>query len=268
MAVARLDRLTSDSRWSGLPLGPRTGRTPLARVRRNRPGRRPLVTLRDMTKPAPPPSDRVRVRRKPERGRYDRATIDAILDAALVGHVGYVIDGQPFVTPTAVWRQGDRLYWHGSSASRMVRATKAGIPVCVTITHVDALVLARSAKNHSFDYRSTMLLGRAQEVTDEEDKVAALEAFVERLYPGRWQELRPPTPLDIKSTTVLWMGIAEASAKVRDLGAHDDPGDETWPAWGGTFPVRLVVGEPRADEHVPPDLPAPVLAPWLRDAGD
>jgi nitroimidazol reductase NimA-like FMN-containing flavoprotein (pyridoxamine 5'-phosphate oxidase superfamily) len=225
-----------------------------------------LVVLPAMTEPrvsAAPPSDRVRVRRKPERGRYDRSTIDAILDAALVGHVGYVVDGQPYVTPTAVWRQGDELYWHGSSASRMLRAAGTGIPVCVTITQVDALVLARSGFDHSLDYRSVMLLGAAHEIDDEAEKLAALEAFVEHLYPGRWAELRPPTRQELKATSVLAMPIGEASAKVRDSGAHDEPGDETWPAWGGIFPVRLVVGAPVADDHVVTGSPSPALAPWL-----
>lgn len=216
-----------------------------------------------MTEPVAPPSDRVRVRRKPERGRYDRATIDAIVDAALVAHVGYVIDGQPYVTPTAIWRQGDRLYWHGSSASRMLRATKDSVPVCVTVTQVDALVLARSGFDHSFDYRSAMLLGRASEVDDESEKLAALEAFVDHLYPGRWAELRPATPQELKATSVLAMDIAEASAKIRDIGAHDEPGDESWPAWAGTFPVRLVVGTPSPDEHVRPAAAPPGLASWL-----
>ncbi|HYM83153.1 MAG TPA: pyridoxamine 5'-phosphate oxidase family protein [Candidatus Dormibacteraeota bacterium] len=217
-----------------------------------------------MTEPSVPiPTDRVRVRRKPERGHYDRSSIDAILDAALVGHVGYVIDGQPFVTPTGIWRQGDSLYWHGSSASRMLRATKEGIAVCVTVTQVDALVLARSGFDHSFDYRSVMLLGRAHEVTDEAEKTASLEAFVEHLYPGRWAELRPPTSKELKATSVLAMPIEEASAKIRDIGAHDEPGDETWPAWAGTFPVRVVVGDPRPDEHVREAIPPPELAGWL-----
>ncbi len=216
----------------------------------------------------PPGSDRVRVRRKPDRGRYDLPTIEAVVDAALIGHVGYVIDGQPYVTPTAVWRQGDRLYWHGSSASRMVRATGSGIPVCVTVTHIDSLVLARSATNHSFDYRSAMILGEAHLVDDEAEKAAALEAFVDHLYPGRWAGLRPATRQELKATTVLWMDIAEASAKIRDIGAHDDPGDETWPAWAGTFPVRMVVGAGRPDEHVAPGSRPPVLAPWLRAETD
>ncbi|MFZ5854542.1 MAG: pyridoxamine 5'-phosphate oxidase family protein [Chloroflexota bacterium] len=208
----------------------------------------------------PPPSERVRVRRKPERGRYDRATIDAILDASIVASVGYVIDGQPFVTPTAIWRTGDRLFWHGSSASRMLRRTKGGVLVCVSAFQLDALVLARSGFNHSVDYRSVMLLGRAYEVEDEEEKLASLRAFVEHLYPGRWDELRPPTRQELKATTVLWMEIAEASAKVRDVGAHDEPGDERWPTWAGSIPVAVTFGAPIPDRFVPVGMPAPIVA--------
>ncbi len=208
----------------------------------------------------PPPSERVRVRRKPERGRYDRATIDAILDASIVASVGYVIDGQPFVTPTAIWRTGDRLFWHGSSASRMLRRTKGGVLVCVSAFQLDALVLARSGFNHSVDYRSVMLLGRAYEVEDEEEKLASLRAFVEHLYPGRWDELRPPTRQELKAKTVLWMEIAEASAKVRDVGAHDEPGDERWPTWAGSIPVAVTFGAPIPDRFVPVGMPAPIVA--------
>jgi nitroimidazol reductase NimA-like FMN-containing flavoprotein (pyridoxamine 5'-phosphate oxidase superfamily) len=210
--------------------------------------------------PGGPASERVRVRRKPERGRYDRATIDAILDGAMVGHVGYVIDGQPFVTPTAIWRQGDRLYWHGSAASRMIRATQGGAPVCVTVTQVDALVLARSGMNHSLDYRSVMVLGQAHAVTDEAELIEALRAFVEHLCPGRWDQLRPPTRQEIRATSVLWTDLAEASAKIRDSGAHDDPGDETWPAWAGSIPLATVAGTPQPDSFVPGEMALPTLS--------
>jgi nitroimidazol reductase NimA-like FMN-containing flavoprotein (pyridoxamine 5'-phosphate oxidase superfamily) len=210
--------------------------------------------------PNGPASDRVRVRRKPERGHYDRATIDAILDSAIVGHVGYLIDDQPFVTPTAIWRQGDRLFWHGSSASRMLRATKGGVPVCVTVTQVDALVLARSGFNHSLDYRSVMVLGRAHALTDETEVLDALRAFVEHLYPGRWDELRPTTRQELKATSILWTDLAEASAKIRDVGAHDDPGDETWPAWAGSIPLRTAVGTPEPDPFVPAGMTSPTLS--------
>jgi nitroimidazol reductase NimA-like FMN-containing flavoprotein (pyridoxamine 5'-phosphate oxidase superfamily) len=211
--------------------------------------------------PAPPPTDRVRLRRKPDRGRYDRATIDAILDAALVGHVGWVLDGQPFVTPTAIWRQGDRLYWHGSAGSRMIRETKDGAAVCITATIVDGLVLARSGTDHSMNYRSVMVLGRAHLVDDEAEALAALETFVEHLYPGRWAELRPATSKEISQTTVLWTDLNEASAKIRADGPHDEPGDESWPAWAGVVPVSLVAGTPEPDEHVPAAMRAPSYLP-------
>jgi nitroimidazol reductase NimA-like FMN-containing flavoprotein (pyridoxamine 5'-phosphate oxidase superfamily) len=211
-----------------------------------------------VTEPAAarPPSDRTRVRRLPKRGRYDRETIDAILDTAVVGHVAWVQDGQPYATPTAVWRQGDRLYWHGSSASRMLRATD-GQPVCVTVTHLDGLVLARSGFNHSVNYRSVMVLGTAHLVTDEAEVDEALGRFVEHLYPGRWETLRPMTAQERKATSVLWIDLAEASAKIRADINHDDEGDERWPAWGGVIPLSTVRGEPEPDEFVPPGMPAP-----------
>jgi nitroimidazol reductase NimA-like FMN-containing flavoprotein (pyridoxamine 5'-phosphate oxidase superfamily) len=208
-----------------------------------------------------PATDRVRLRRKPERGRYDRPIIEAILDAALVGHVGWVLDGQPYVTPTAIWRQGDRLYWHGSAGSRMVRETKDGATVCVTATILDGLVLARSGFDHSVNFRSVMVLGRVHAVEDEAEALGALEAFVERLYPGRWAELRVATSNEIRQTTVLWTDLTEASAKIRADGAHDEAGDESWPAWAGVIPVSLVAGTPEPDEHVPAAMTAPSYLP-------
>lgn len=220
------------------------------------------------TPATPPPSDRTRARRLPERGRYDRATIDAILDTAVVGHVGWVLDGQPYVTPTTIWRQGDRLYWHGSRASRMLRSVD-GRPVCVTITHLDGYVMARSGFNHSVNYRSAMVLGTAHLVTDPDEAEAALEAFVEHLYPGRWHELRPMTPKERKATSVMWVDLHEASAKVRDDTNHDDPGDETWPAWAGVIPLRTRPGTPEPDPFVPPGMPAPaVRLPAAAEAGE
>lgn len=203
-----------------------------------------------------PSSERTRLRRKPRRGHHDRATIDAILDAAIVGHVGWVRDGQPYVTPVTVWRSGDRLLWHASVGSGMAMALE-GQPVCVTVSHVDSLVLARSATNHSLDYRSVMALGTARRLADEREIDAALEGLVEALFPGRWATLRPMTDAERKATAVLWIDLSEASAKIRDEGAHDDPGDETWPAWAGVIPVRLVRGEPRPDTHVPEGMAAP-----------
>jgi nitroimidazol reductase NimA-like FMN-containing flavoprotein (pyridoxamine 5'-phosphate oxidase superfamily) len=207
--------------------------------------------------PAGPASDRVRVRRKPDRGHYDRGTIYAILDAAIVGHVGWVSDGQPYVTPTAIWRTGDRLFWHGSTASRMIRATQDGATVCVTATILDGLVLARSGTNHSLNYRSVMVLGQAHAIEGEAETSAALEAFVEHLYPGRWDALRPATRKELRATTVLWMDLTEASAKIRSDGAHDEPGDETWPIWAGTVPVALVASTPVPDPSVPVGVDPP-----------
>jgi uncharacterized protein len=204
------------------------------------------------------PSDRTRVRRLPKRGRYDRATIDAILDDAIVGHVAWALDGQPYATPTAVWRQGDRLYWHGSAASRMLRATD-GQAVCVTVTHLDGLVLARSGFNHSVNYRSVMVLGTAHLVTDAAEVDGALDAFIEHLYPGRAAGLRPMTAQERKATSVMWIDLSEASAKLRADVNHDDEGDETWPAWGGVIPVRMVRDEPEPDGLVPPGMPDPAV---------
>ncbi len=203
-------------------------------------------------------SDRTRVRRLPERGRYDRSEIDAIIDAAVIGHVAWVSDGQPYATPTLVWREGDRLYWHGSSASRMLRAID-GQPVCVTVTHLDGLVMARSGLNHSVNYRSAMVLGTAHLVTDNAAKDASLEALFERLYPGRWATLRPMTPKERKATAVVWVDLAEASAKVRADINHDAEGDEAWPAWGGVIPVRTILGEPEPDAFTPDGMPSPAV---------
>jgi nitroimidazol reductase NimA-like FMN-containing flavoprotein (pyridoxamine 5'-phosphate oxidase superfamily) len=211
------------------------------------------------TPSTPPPTDRTRVRRLPKRGRYDRATVDSILDAGVIAHVGWTgDDGQPYATPTIAWRVGDRLYWHGSSASRMLRATD-GKPVCVTVTHLDGYVLARSGFNHSVNFRSAMVLGTAHLVTDPGEEDAVLGAFVDGLYPGRWATLRPMTPKERKATTVLWMDLTEASAKIRAEGNHDDPGDETWPVWAGVVPLRVVAGDPQPDEFVPASVPAPAF---------
>jgi nitroimidazol reductase NimA-like FMN-containing flavoprotein (pyridoxamine 5'-phosphate oxidase superfamily) len=207
---------------------------------------------------ATPPSDRTRLRRRPDRGRHDLATIEAILDEAITGHVAWVADGQPYATPTSVWRQGDRVYWHGSAASRMIRASD-GQPVCVTVAHVDGLVMARSGTNHSVNYRSVMVLGTAHLVTDPAEAEAALEAMFEHLYPGRWPSLRPMTPKELKATAVMWVGLDEASAKIRADLNHDDEGDETWPAWGGVIPVRTVLGAPEPDEFTPDGMPVPVV---------
>jgi hypothetical protein len=198
------------------------------------------------------------VRRKPKRGHYDRVTVDAVLDSAIAGTVAWVQDGQPYATPTAVWRLGDRLYWHGSAASRMLRAND-GQRVCVTVTHLDSLVLSRTGMNHSLDYRSVMALGTAHLVTDDAEAEAALAAFVEHLFPGRWAQLRPMTASDRKATSVMWIDLSEASAKVRAEGLHEDFGDETWPAWGGIVPLSMVRGEPQPDTFVPEGTATPEI---------
>ena len=193
------------------------------------------------------PTSRTKVKRLPGRGRYDRATVYAILDAGFVCHVGYAIDGLPYVTPTNYWREGDAVYWHGSSASRMLRHLEQGAECCLTVTHLDGLVLARSAFHHSVNYRSAMLFGRAHRVDDPREKRAKLEAFVERMVPGRWKALRPVTEQELKATTVLGMALGEASAKIRSGPPVDDEEDYALPIWAGVVPVRAVHGAPADD---------------------
>jgi nitroimidazol reductase NimA-like FMN-containing flavoprotein (pyridoxamine 5'-phosphate oxidase superfamily) len=193
------------------------------------------------------PTARSRVKRLHKRAHYDRETIYAILDAGFICHVGYAIEGQPYVTPTAYWREGGHVYWHGSAASRMLRHLEQGVECCLTVTHLDGLVLARSGFHHSLDYRSAMLFGRAHKVTAPDEKLAKLEAFVNRVAPGRWAELRPVNKKELKATTVLGMEIAEASAKVRAAGVIDDEEDYALPIWAGVVPVRMVAGEARDD---------------------
>jgi uncharacterized protein len=202
------------------------------------------------------PTQRTRVKRIHDRGRYDRETVYAILDAGVICHVGSVIDGPPYVTPTSYWRHGDRLYWHGSSASRMLRHLKQEVPVCVEVTHFDGFVLARSGFHHSINYRSVMAFGTAQ-LVPEDEKVAALEDFVERLFPGRWGELRPPTRQEVKATTVLRMALEEVSAKVRTGPPKDDDEDYALPIWAGVLPVTTLVGGPQPDPRLAPDTPLP-----------
>jgi len=195
------------------------------------------------------PTARSRVKRHHERAAYDLRTIAAILDATFLCHVGYVIDGQAYVTPTSYWRENDVLYWHGSSASRMLRTLEQGIDCCFTVTVVDGLVLARCAFNHSINYRSVMLFGRAAPVADPAEKQRQLERFTERMYPGRWPELRPVTPQEIKATTVLSMHIEEGSAKVRSGPPKDDAADYDWPVWAGIIPVQTVALGAQADQR-------------------
>ncbi len=206
-----------------------------------------------------------RVRRLNERGSYDRATVHAILDAAALCHVAYVVDGQPFCTPTLFWREGDRLYWHGSSASRMLLSESAGEPVCLTVSHLDGLVLARSGFNHSVDYRSAMAFGHARIVDDPDEKARALAAMIDRFYPGRWATLRPATEQEIKATRVIGMTLEAASAKVRAKGVADDEEDTALPVWAERIPVRAVLGAPEPCPRLAPGVERPAGIAGYRD---
>jgi hypothetical protein len=210
------------------------------------------------------PTPRTKVKRKPERGHYDRATVHAILDAGLVCHVGYAIDGQPYVTPTAYWREGEHVYWHGSSASRMLKTLKTGIPACLTVAHLDGLVLARSGFHHSLNYRSVMILGVARVVEGDAAKTRALRAFMERIAPGRWDEVRAPTKQELKATTVLYMSIEEISAKVRPGGCIDDEEDYALNCWAGVLPIKTMIGTPIPDARLKPGIPVPAYLKTFR----
>jgi nitroimidazol reductase NimA-like FMN-containing flavoprotein (pyridoxamine 5'-phosphate oxidase superfamily) len=185
------------------------------------------------------PSERTRVRREPDRGVYDRAAIDAILDEGLVCHLGSVQDGQPFVIPTLYGRVGDVVYVHGSSASRMLRTLERGVDACLTVTLVDGIVLARSIFNHSINYRSVIVLGRAVPVEEAEEKLQALEAFSHRVLPGRWADVRPPTAKELKATAILRLPLGEVSAKARTGPPHDYEEDLAVPVWAGVIPLSL-----------------------------
>ena len=198
------------------------------------------------------PSPRVRVRRHPERGHYDRETVFAILDAALLCHLGYVMDGRPYVTPTLFWRAGERLYWHGSSASRMLRSQAPGIPVCLTVAHVDGLVLGRCAFRHSLNYRAVMAFGTAAIVDDSAEKETGFNAFIERLYPGRTRIMRAIAAQELKATSLIGMTIDEASAKIRAGGPLDLESDYAAGCWAGTIPIAQHIGAAITDPLVPP----------------
>jgi nitroimidazol reductase NimA-like FMN-containing flavoprotein (pyridoxamine 5'-phosphate oxidase superfamily) len=197
-------------------------------------------------------TSRSRVRRHPERAHYDRETVFAILDAALLCHIGYIIDGLPYVTPTLFWRDGERLYWHGSSASRMLRTQAKGIPVSLTVSHVDGLILGRCAFRHSLNYRAVMAFGVAAIVDDPAEKESGFNAFIERIYPGRTGIMRPILPQELKATTLMGMTIDSASAKIRSGGPLDLEQDYAARCWAGTVPIKQVMGAPIPDPLVPP----------------
>jgi nitroimidazol reductase NimA-like FMN-containing flavoprotein (pyridoxamine 5'-phosphate oxidase superfamily) len=209
------------------------------------------------------PTDRTRVRRVPQRGAYERETIEAILDETLISHVGFVHEGQPVVIPTLHARLGDRLYLHGSAASRMLRTLQKGVPVCVTATLVDGLVLARSAFHHSVNYRSVVVFGTATIVEPGDETVNVLELFTEKLVPGRWADVRPPTRQELKGTKVLSLPLDEASAKVRTGPPIDEDEDYDLPVWAGVLPLSTTVAEPEPDPRLDPAIETPgYVAAW------
>lgn len=207
-------------------------------------------------------TEKSRIKRAPTRAVYDRATVNAILDAGLLCHVGYVIDGAPYVTATCHWRKGDRVYWHGSAASRMLRTVTDGVPVCFTVSHLDGIVLARSGFHHSVNYRGVTLFGEAVKIEDEAEKLSALKDLTDRLTPGRWEELRPVNAQEMKGTTICALDIDEGSAKVRAGGPVDDEEDYDLDVWAGVVPVTTTLGAPIPDPRLKPGISEPA---YLRE---
>lgn len=196
------------------------------------------------------PTPRTRVVREPQRAVYDRDVVNRILDEGFLCHVGFVVDGQPFVIPTSYGRHEDVLYIHGSAASRMLRNVSGGIPLCVTVTLLDGLVLARSIFNHSMNYRSVVVLGTGTAIEDPKEKLAALRLLSEHIVPGRWEEARQPNEKELKATTVIRVPIREFSAKVREGPVIDDEEDYAFPVWAGVLPLNVVAGDPITDSRV------------------
>ena len=211
------------------------------------------------------PTQRTRVRRKPSRGSYDREVIHAILDEALICHVGFAVDGQPYVIPTIHARVGERLYLHGSQRNRAFGEVAGGTPCCVTASLVDGIVLARSATQHSLNYRSAIILGTGRRVTEPDEKTAALRAVVEHIVPGRWDEVRGPSAEELDETQVIAMDIEEASAKARTGPSIDKRGDVDAERWAGVLPLEISATAPIPGEDVQPELPIPShVADWRR----
>ena len=206
------------------------------------------------------PSARTRVVREPQRGVYDRNTAYKILDEGFICHVGFVVDGQPFVIPTGYGRAGDNLYIHGSAASRMLRRINERVAVCVTVTLLDGLVLARSIFNHSMNYRSVVILGTAVAVNDTQEKLEALRLLSEHILPGRWAESRQPNAKELKATLVMRLPIEEFSAKVRQGPPLDDEADYAFPTWAGVIPLEMVAGRPVNDPRLDPARAVPAYA--------
>ena len=206
------------------------------------------------------PTPRTRLVREPQRAVYDRAAAYEILDEGFICHVGFMVDGQPFVIPTGYGRSGNNLYIHGSAASRMLRQVDEGVSVCVTVTLLDGLVLARSIFNHSMNYRSVVILGTAQAVTDPAEKIEALRLLSEHILPGRWAESRQPNDKELKATLVMRLPIEEFSAKVRTGPPLDDEEDLAFPTWAGVIPLEIVAGKPVNDPKLDPTRAVPAYA--------
>src|SRR5687767_13943216 len=207
-----------------------------------------------------PQTDRTRLKRLPKRGHFDRETVYGILDEGFICHIGFVVDDHPVVIPTGYARVDEKLYIHGSQASRMLRTLAGGLDACVTVTLLDGLVLARSAFHHSMNYRSVVVFGRATLVEDREEKMAALVALSEHIIRGRWDEVREPTEQEMRATTVLSLPIVEASAKIRTGPPIDDEEDYSLPVWAGVVPLRLEAGEPIKDPRLPDGIEVPGYA--------
>lgn len=211
------------------------------------------------------PTSRTTLKRLPQRGAYDQDVVYRILDEGLVCHVGFVADGQPFVIPTSYGRIGNTLYIHGSAASRMLRSLAGGIPVCVTVTLLDGLVLARSAFHHSINYRSLVILGTATLIEDLQEKKAALQAFTEHVIPHRWSEIRGPSDQELKATAVLALPLIEVSAKIRTGPPQDDEDDYEIPVWAGELPLQIAVLAPVDDPDLSPGIfPPPYVLNYSR----
>lgn len=210
------------------------------------------------------PTERTRVVREPHRGAYDRETLYKILDEGFVCHVGFAAEGQPFVIPTLYARVGDAIYFHGSAASRMLRGAATGIPVCITVTLTDGLVLARSVFNHSINYRSVVALGKAELVNEPAEKLKALHAFTNTIVPGRWEDARVPNEKELKATSILKLELSEVSAKIRSGPVMDDEEDYALPIWAGIVPMHLQAEAPIRDERCDASIATPEYAAHYR----
>jgi len=210
------------------------------------------------------PTERTRVVREPHRGVYDREAIYKILDEAFVCHMGFTMDGQPYVIPTMFARVGDAIYVHGSAASRMLRGLSDSLPVCITVTLADGLILARSVFNHSMNYRSVVALGKATLIAEPAEKLESLRAYTEKILPGRWNDARQPNEKELKATSILKLPLTEISAKVRTGPVEDDAEDYALPVWAGTIPLELTAGAPIRDEKCGSAIPTPAYAAHFR----